>query len=1149
MSRIKSQLSYYKQSLIDAARKDISSKQVQEKAIRVTSLDQLTNAETDKIIARFRPDKDSEIAFFSIAPFAIRSRANSSVVIYPYWIPAALNTYGKLLPPKRDTEVPWIVRGVLEPNDHFGKEYPTLCTVAHENERSANALIQRSNWEEYWESCAAYFFDLTGFTYTSIKIEGWNTFSDNYYLFSAERNSAGTGLIETYSSLEESDESTHSPALTALLRDAKDKRTTVQNDLAILVQDGHYGQMGNSFPLSPSQRVSIQLFEQPETDGVLAVNGPPGTGKTTLLQSICANMVVQKVVKEQRAPLILGASSNNQAVTNILDSFSSVVPKKPMASGLDKRWIPNISALGMYLASNTKALEGKEKGYLAIESNKDGINAYREYITQNSPQRCARHFLSAWQHYTKKKTTDISTAVEDLLLKTQDLHHSIRTLMHAARTIIEAFENQSAVLSNIQAPIEDLQRRLSIITLLQNTLNDARAVFHIPIAPVGIAGRIRARIQHGPAAQRLQAIQNHLNCQTNAPLFPDIKSFSIFCQKFNEKTHELLREHNALSNELSEVTKAVELIVQYISEKTVDGKGWADTLFEQLDQRLRYQAFWTALHYLEGKWIIDRMKGSDKQFNKLNKGKPDTRLRYEIMAGFTPCFVSTMYSADKFFKYSSKLPNEQWVSTPMGGLLDLIIIDEAGQVTPEVGIPAFNLAQKALVVGDTKQIEPIWGITSEKIDASNARLTGLAKNNQEYQALIHSHKSSMNSSLMHLAQHASTFLYPASSDVSGTMLREHRRCSPPIAEFCNQFVYNSLLEVMTKGERKLHLPALGYCHIPGECFKANGSRHNPAEAESIAWWLQHNQQELCRAYNTNDIGNIVGIVTPFSQQKRSIIEALEDNNIDTQNLVVGTVHALQGAERPIILFSSAYGSGDVGSALFFDQNHNMLNVAVSRAKHHFLVFGYMPLFSPNRQPLPSGNLGSLLFADPENEISNDFLYDKKGRELEQSLQEDTSKERVVTRIADLDHHRKALSYAFAEAKKRLVIVSPFISVRAIQADNLAEIIAQKTQEGLEVLVLTDEHLDCPNGNLKPHAQEGRQLLQQAGAQVVVRSGIHNKTLILDDQVIIEGSFNWLSAVRDPKSPYARDEKSIAVRPDYSFEMISTAIKELELSPI
>ena len=82
----------------------------------------------------------------------------------------------------------------------------------------------------------------------------------------------------------------------------------------------------------------------------------------------------------------------------------------------------------------------------------------------------------------------------------------------------------------------------------------------------------------------------------------------------------------------------------------------------------------------------------------------------------------------------------------------------------------------------------------------------------------------------------------------------------------------------------------------------------------------------------------MGIITPFKGQsiviKRMIKSQLPDikNNIE-----VGTVHTFQGAERKVIIFSSVYGSEE--GCYFINQNKSLMNVAVSRAKDSFLVFG------------------------------------------------------------------------------------------------------------------------------------------------------------------------------------------------------------------
>jgi superfamily I DNA and/or RNA helicase len=58
---------------------------------------------------------------------------------------------------------------------------------------------------------------------------------------------------------------------------------------------------------------------------------------------------------------------------------------------------------------------------------------------------------------------------------------------------------------------------------------------------------------------------------------------------------------------------------------------------------------------------------------------------------------------------------------------------------------------------------------------------------------------------------------------------------------------------------------------------------------------------------------------------------------------IGTVDALQGAERAILLFSPVYTTEDHRFDMI-DNQPNRLNVAVSRARDSFLLFGDMEIF-------------------------------------------------------------------------------------------------------------------------------------------------------------------------------------------------------------
>ena len=71
---------------------------------------------------------------------------------------------------------------------------------------------------------------------------------------------------------------------------------------------------------------------------------------------------------------------------------------------------------------------------------------------------------------------------------------------------------------------------------------------------------------------------------------------------------------------------------------------------------------------------------------------------------------------------------------PLYEFIDLLIIDEAGQVSPDIAGANFALARKALVVGDTKQLKPVRNIIPG-IDRADMKKHGLAFSEKEIRAI------------------------------------------------------------------------------------------------------------------------------------------------------------------------------------------------------------------------------------------------------------------------------------------------------------------------------------------------------------------------------------------------------------------------------
>ena len=82
----------------------------------------------------------------------------------------------------------------------------------------------------------------------------------------------------------------------------------------------------------------------------------------------------------------------------------------------------------------------------------------------------------------------------------------------------------------------------------------------------------------------------------------------------------------------------------------------------------------------------------------------------------------------------------------------------------------------------------------------------------------------------------------------------------------------------------------------------------------------------------------VGVITPFVHQKECIEYYFEKNGIN--NVPVGTVHAFQGDQKSVIIFSTAITkSTHIKTYEWLKNNKELINVAVSRPKDKLVLLG------------------------------------------------------------------------------------------------------------------------------------------------------------------------------------------------------------------
>lgn len=114
---------------------------------------------------------------------------------------------------------------------------------------------------------------------------------------------------------------------------------------------------------------------------------------------------------------------------------------------------------------------------------------------------------------------------------------------------------------------------------------------------------------------------------------------------------------------------------------------------------------------------------------------------------------------------------------------------------------------------------------------------------------------------------------------------------------------------------------------------------------------------------------------------------------------------------------------------------------------------------------------------------------------------------------------------FEEAKQHIIICSPFISSAGEYEEDIDRKVLQKTvARGVKIFFVCSEKSDSLNSFRDFLSQ-----VRSPNIYLIPVSNIHLKTIILDNRTIAEGSFNWLSAMRDEQSDYHNHEQTLYVQ--------------------
>lgn len=1065
-----------------------------------------------------RKEGDPEITTIDVlmTPFrlAIPQRRNGLSILFAH---AHMNRRGELLVKNAEAEIPpiWIGRPCFAPTDlpemgifPFGdaeRYYQTLQMQCRDMETwptSWSAMLQR--FEDIWKDSAP---DKPPF---------WQYITQS----SKPKIINGTIWVEKHDPKMLTIVGMYDRLIDMLL---EGKCPALYREIACgshpfirqpLYQKQHLGQMGGKYPLAPSQRIALLSYLGSIRHGITAVNGPPGTGKITLLQSVVASEMVRTAIAETKPPLFLASAATNQAVLNIIDAFKKATAE--LNDQLADRWIPGIGRrYGIYFRAKHRDSIEMAKGALVCVPSQ--LSAKEEIEEDRAPiaARNADKIANSKDNAEETPIEEILALAEtefvrsEFLAKAEGFLPGVSTIEEVA---VHAHEKIVQCAAKIERYCEAATDLVSIASLTSHNSTDdfdgLEMLLQSRIAKAKIALRDlqnehKARREEERKAELVaredDKIQYLLFCESQdrkerderrsddeqlADIAANIASLNDAANRFSavaeptsffgwiadalpwvrsrklrmlsdialelydagfedcpegdlraarawmreclatrkERKEESKRimeaararskEHNRRKSAFKDEIKkraesrmaqmqerdaerraaerqaelAIDDIEQHVKEwqnayriwsgaaKEISPHGALPNKISEVegfpDTNVRVEAFLWATHYWEARFL--------QSARSTHWRDQSSRERcFRLIAMIAPCFVSTF---DKIGSAFNRM-GAKGVIHPMWDFADTLIIDEAGQASPDKGAFAFGFAEKALVVGDNFQLPPVTSEDCAAITRSSAEKLGLLNDIEVANRCALSGKFGLQrspGSIMRMAT-AASWCHLGPND-NGVWLRDHFRCDDRIVAFSNEIWYTGEKSLVPRRKEVHHvgpdnakvprfLPPFGHVHVDGRRV----DNCNVEEIFEMFDWIKYHARELQRAYR-KPIEEIVAIVTPFANQKMRLRnerdsypwgQAFKDDEIgisgNPEKIKMGTAYVLQGAERPVILFSTV--CTDDGGNYYFDREHTLMNVAVTRAEDSFIVFGHELVFAKRQkhESKPSTHLRDHLF--------------------------------------------------------------------------------------------------------------------------------------------------------------------------------------------
>ena len=248
----------------------------------------------------------------------------------------------------------------------------------------------------------------------------------------------------------------------------------------------------------------------------------------------------------------------------------------------------------------------------------------------------------------------------------------------------------------------------------------------------------------------------------------------------------------------------------------------------------------------------------------------------------------------------------------------------------------------------------------------------------------------------------------------------------------------------------------------------------------------------------------------------------------------GTVHRFQGGQAKLVIYDTCESPRQLPTKLTggktgmdtedvnIDDASRLHCVALSRAKANLIILANVAWL---RKTLPQGSkflkiiekiskLGSIIGVPSRHSALKLFskgisrIFPIKLDELDYIL-------------CNENNFYHLLRNDFRKCKKNIIIVSPYLGINRISL--LESDFRSLKSRNIKIVIWTKHPSDLATKS-KQHKKLAQQL-EQLGAEVIFRSGTHEKAVILDDNIAYYGSLNPLSSINTRETMFRTEDRA------------------------